>query len=145
MCPWTLGFHYMVFNSRKFNGFNNCLFWSIIVVITLGKGAHRTPAGVRERHTCIGLMKNWKFIWKHHLHCGTSVALNMHAWVEDQVAESSLASWHVPRMGGRETEDLDLLAAPGNTEPHSQCCQTFQGFHIANWKTKITSKIILEA
>jgi hypothetical protein len=51
--------------------------WSIIVVITLGKCAHRTPAGVREHHTCIiSLMKIKNFIWKHHFHSWTSVALN---------------------------------------------------------------------
>jgi hypothetical protein len=55
---WTPGgircayfrFCYEVYNSRLFNSFNNCFWlWSIIVVITL-------PAGVRERHTCIGLI-----------------------------------------------------------------------------------------
>jgi hypothetical protein len=45
--------------SRLFNGFNNCSLWSIIVVITLGKCAHRTPAGVRQRHICIGLIFTW--------------------------------------------------------------------------------------
>jgi hypothetical protein len=52
--PWHLvrcqaRFSYVEYNSRLFNGFNNCSFWSIIVVITLGKCAHRTPAGVRRR------------------------------------------------------------------------------------------------
>jgi hypothetical protein len=46
-----------IYKSRKFKGFNNCTLWSIIVVITLGKCA---PSGVRERHTCIGLMKSNK-------------------------------------------------------------------------------------
>jgi hypothetical protein len=36
-------FCYVVYNSSMFNGFNNCTLWSIIVVITLGKCAHRTP------------------------------------------------------------------------------------------------------
>jgi hypothetical protein len=49
-------FCYAAYNSPKFNGFINCTFWSIIVVITLGKCAHRTPSGVRERHKCIGLI-----------------------------------------------------------------------------------------
>jgi hypothetical protein len=40
---------------------NNCTFLSIIGVITLGKCVHRTPSGVRERHTCIGLMKSKNF------------------------------------------------------------------------------------
>jgi hypothetical protein len=40
---YTPGFCYVVYNSRLFNGFNNCSLWSIIVVITLGKCAHRTP------------------------------------------------------------------------------------------------------
>jgi hypothetical protein len=69
-------FCYVVYISRKFNGFINCTSWSIIVVITLGKCAHRTPTGVRERHTCVGLMKSKSFTWKHHYHCWTSVALN---------------------------------------------------------------------
>jgi hypothetical protein len=60
-----------------FNGFSNCTLWSIIVVITLGKSSHRTPSGVRERHTCIGLMKSTHFKWKHHFHSWTSVALGM--------------------------------------------------------------------
>jgi hypothetical protein len=63
--------------------------WSIIVVTTLGKCLHRTPSRVRERHTCIGLMKSANFIWKHHFHSWTSVALNSeHVWVEYHVAES---------------------------------------------------------
>jgi hypothetical protein len=49
-------FCYTVYNSPRFNGFINCTLWSIIVVITLGKCAHRTPSGVRERHKCIGLI-----------------------------------------------------------------------------------------
>jgi hypothetical protein len=69
----------LVYNLRKFNGFNNCTFWSIIVVITLGKCAHLTPSGVRERQTCIGLMKstNVKLPVQHQFHSWTSVALNM--------------------------------------------------------------------
>jgi hypothetical protein len=55
-CPSTTRFCYTVYNSPKFNGFINCTLWSIIVVITLGKCAHRTPSGVRERHKCIGLI-----------------------------------------------------------------------------------------
>jgi hypothetical protein len=34
-------------------------------------------SGVRECHTCIGLMKRKFFILKHHFHSCTSVALNM--------------------------------------------------------------------
>jgi hypothetical protein len=49
-------FCYTAYNSPKLNGFINCTFWSIIVVITLGKCAHRMPSGIRERHTCIGLI-----------------------------------------------------------------------------------------
>jgi hypothetical protein len=56
-------FCYAVYNSHKFNGFNNCTLWSITVVITLGKCAHRTPSGVRERHTYIGLIKSNNFVW----------------------------------------------------------------------------------
>jgi hypothetical protein len=70
-------FFYSVYNSRLFNGFNNCCFWSLIVVITLGKCAHRTPAGFRERHTCIGLILNYNFIWQRYLRSWTSAALNM--------------------------------------------------------------------
>jgi hypothetical protein len=33
-------FCYVVYNSRLFNGFNHCCFWSIIVEITLGNCAH---------------------------------------------------------------------------------------------------------
>jgi hypothetical protein len=58
----------------KFNGFNNCAFWSIIVVMTLGKRAHQTPSGVRERHTCIGLMKSTNFKGKHNFHSWTCVS-----------------------------------------------------------------------
>jgi hypothetical protein len=72
-----LRFCYVVYYSRKFNGCNNCTLWSIIVVIPLEKCTHRTPSGVRELHTCIGLMKSKNFIWKHHFHSWTSVALNM--------------------------------------------------------------------
>jgi hypothetical protein len=54
---------YVVYNSRLFNDFNNCSVWSIIVGATLRKCAHRTPAGVRERQTCIGLMKSTNFMW----------------------------------------------------------------------------------
>jgi hypothetical protein len=36
---------------------------SIIVVMTLGKCAHRSPTGFRERHVCIGLMKSKNFVW----------------------------------------------------------------------------------
>jgi hypothetical protein len=52
----------------KFNGFNNCTctLWFIIVVITLGKCAHRTPSGVQESLICIGLMKSIKFWWINH-------------------------------------------------------------------------------
>jgi hypothetical protein len=42
------GFCYAAYNSPKFNGFINFTFWSIIVVITLGKCAHRTPSGLRR-------------------------------------------------------------------------------------------------
>jgi hypothetical protein len=38
---------------------NNCTFWSIIVVITLEQCAHRTPTGVRERHTDLIKSKNF--------------------------------------------------------------------------------------
>jgi hypothetical protein len=31
----------VAYNSRLFNGFNNCTLWSIIVAIPLGKCAHR--------------------------------------------------------------------------------------------------------
>jgi hypothetical protein len=56
-CPLNnFRFCYTVYNSPKFKGFINCTLWSIIVVITLGKCAHRTPSGVRERHKCIGLI-----------------------------------------------------------------------------------------
>jgi hypothetical protein len=55
-----LWFCYAVFNSRLFNGLNNCAIGTIIVAITLGKCAHRTPAGVRKLHICIGLMKSMK-------------------------------------------------------------------------------------
>jgi hypothetical protein len=48
----------VVYNSRKFNGFNNCTLWCIIGAIKLGKCAHPTPSGVRERHTCIDLIKS---------------------------------------------------------------------------------------
>jgi hypothetical protein len=41
---------YVAYNSRLFNSSNSCSLWSIIVVVALGKCAHRTPAGVRERH-----------------------------------------------------------------------------------------------
>jgi hypothetical protein len=50
--------YYEIYNSHTFNGFNNCTLWSIIVVITLGKCAHQTPADVLERHTCI--LASWK-------------------------------------------------------------------------------------
>jgi hypothetical protein len=36
-------FCYVVNDSRKFNGFNNCTLWSIIVVIALGKCAGAPP------------------------------------------------------------------------------------------------------
>jgi hypothetical protein len=75
--PNVQRFLYVLYNSHKFNSFYNCTLWSIKVVIALGMCAHRTPAGVRERHTCIGLMKSTNFIWKHHFHSWTSVALNM--------------------------------------------------------------------
>jgi hypothetical protein len=82
-------FCYVVYNSPYFNGFNNCTFWSIIVVITLGKCAHRTPLGVRERHTCIGLMKSKKIYMK-----TPFLQLNLssveHVWVEYHVAESTV-------------------------------------------------------
>jgi hypothetical protein len=70
-------FCYAVYNSPKLNGFNNCALWSIIVVITLGKCAHQTPSGVRERHTCIGLIKSKNFVWKHKFFSWTWVVLNM--------------------------------------------------------------------
>jgi hypothetical protein len=70
-------FCYVVYNSRKFNVFINCTFWFIIVVITLGKCADRTPSGVRERHASIGLMKCKPFKCKHQFLSWTSVALNM--------------------------------------------------------------------
>jgi hypothetical protein len=60
-------FCYAAYNSPKFNGFINCTFWSIIVVITLGKCAYRTPSGVWERHTCIRLFSSKKKICKKHL------------------------------------------------------------------------------
>jgi hypothetical protein len=50
-------FCYVIYNSRKFNGFSN-----LLCVRTLGKCTHRTPTGVRERHTCVGLMKSKTFI-----------------------------------------------------------------------------------
>jgi hypothetical protein len=53
---WFIWFCYTVYNSPMLNGFINCTLRSIIVVITLGKCAHRTPTGVRERHKCIGLI-----------------------------------------------------------------------------------------
>jgi hypothetical protein len=34
----------------------NFSLWSIVVVLTLGKCAHRQPAGIRERHTYTGLI-----------------------------------------------------------------------------------------
>jgi hypothetical protein len=78
LCIW---FCYAGYNSPKFNGFINCTFWSIIVVITLGKGAHRTPSGVRERHTCIGLFKVKKFLRKHLFQSWTSEHRTYVSWI----------------------------------------------------------------
>jgi hypothetical protein len=75
------GFCYAVYNSPKFNGFNNCTLWSIIVVITLGKCAHRTPSGVWDRHTCIGLIKSKHFVWKHHFYSWTQKRWTCVSWI----------------------------------------------------------------
>jgi hypothetical protein len=79
-------FCYVVYNSCKFNGFNNCALWPIIVVITLVKCAHQTSAGVWERHTCIGPMKSTHFVWKNHL----NLNIVEHVWVEYHVPESNV-------------------------------------------------------
>jgi hypothetical protein len=58
LCVCAVWFCYVVYNSPYLNGFNICTFLSIIVVITLGKCAHRTPSGFQESHTCNGLIKS---------------------------------------------------------------------------------------
>jgi hypothetical protein len=79
-------FCYVAYNLCLFDSFNNYSLWSIIVVITLEKCAQRTPAGVRERHTCIGLIQsiNFYMIYNNILNLGSAE----HVWVEYHVAES---------------------------------------------------------
>jgi hypothetical protein len=75
-------FCYTVYNSPKFNGFINCTWWSILVVITLGRWAHRTPSGVRERHKCIGLIIKVKnFARKHLFQSWTSERWTCVSWI----------------------------------------------------------------
>jgi hypothetical protein len=54
---------------------------------TIGKCAHRTPAGVRERHTCIGLMKSKKIYMKTPFSQLNLSSVEL-VWVECHVAET---------------------------------------------------------
>jgi hypothetical protein len=49
-------FCYVVYNSHLFNGFNNCSFWSIIIVITLGARTERRQANWSATH----VLASWK-------------------------------------------------------------------------------------
>jgi hypothetical protein len=89
----------VVYNSSKFNGFNNYTFLSIIVMITLGKCAHRTPSGVRVRHTCIGLMKSKNFIWKHQFYSWTSVGWTCVSWIPRKRIIKDYPKGSITRLG----------------------------------------------
>jgi hypothetical protein len=121
-------FCYVVYNSRLFSGFVNCTFWSIIVVIT--ECAHRTSVGVRECHTWIGLIKSKSFIWKHHLHSWTTVALNLcelnttwqNPWFQ---LSDTLTQFYKMRVGyfyGAQVDQIDFQSILKVTLPNCMCC-----------------------
>jgi hypothetical protein len=74
-------FCYAAYSSLKFNGFINCTFWSIIVVITLGKCAHRTPSGFGSATHVLASFKVKFFLRKHLFQSWTSEHWKCVDWI----------------------------------------------------------------
>jgi hypothetical protein len=135
----SVQFCYVVYNSRLFNGFNNCTFWSIIVVITLGKCAHRTPAGRRSGAPHMASLKV-NILYGNTIY---TVELQWHwtcvSWLpRSRIAQSDSGLHKFPTLlwkyflrvwGSLIMEINDSINSIRSINDSGQCCQVSRSLH----------------
>jgi hypothetical protein len=112
------GFCYVVFNSRSFNGFNNCTFWSIIVQIT------HAPVLASWKVKILYMKTPFSQLYR------SSV---IHVWVVCHVAESKNAHKSKTMIGSLKTRTRN----PKTWGFWNQFVSTFDIFFWLSWSSHL--------